>query len=63
MSVVGVDNTAWGAWMRPALSTLSIASSTFVASIAGAVMATLSGEQGRELRVDTAVSVVHRQTT
>lgn len=63
ISVIGVDNTPWGAWMRPALSTLSIVSSPFVAALAAAVVASAAGEHGSDLRLDGTISIIHRQTT
>jgi DNA-binding LacI/PurR family transcriptional regulator len=64
VSVIGSDNAAWGAWMRPALSSIAVEPDEIVSSITDALVAMVAGKQvPAVLRLDSTIRVIHGQTT
>jgi hypothetical protein len=64
IAVIGVDDNAWGQWMRPALSTLVLEPANVTSQLVAVLDAIRRGSPYPEaLPLAPAVRVVHRQTT
>ena len=64
IAVLGADNTAWGRWMRPALSTIALEPGRVIDQLLAVLDAIRSGEAyPGAVVLDPQARVLHRQTT
>lgn len=64
IAVLGCDNTQWGEWMRPALSTIAFDETNAIAQFSKVLLAIAHGEPvPATLTPEVTARVIHRQTT
>ena len=64
VAVIGADDTPWGRWMRPALSTLVLEQRSITEQLVEVLTAIGEGrEHARTLPVELSIRAEHRQTT
>lgn len=64
VAVLGSDDSPWGRWLRPALSTLVVEAEPAVGPLVAALRAVRAGEPlPRAVLLDPRIRVQHRQTT